>query len=77
MIQYSVYAFEQSANATVDVIFDFSKSVHIGTDACNSVIFCGNCTLRFFKFVCFCCFCTMDIILFDFDEDKEDVGGGR
>ena len=44
MIQCSVYAFEQSANATVDEIFDFGKSVHIGTDACNSVIFCGNCT---------------------------------
>ena len=49
MIQYSVHAFEQSANVSVDVIFDIFKSVYIGTDVCNSVIILWQLHSAFFQ----------------------------
>ena len=57
MIQYSVYAFEQSADATVDVICDFGKSVHIGIDACNSVIILWQLHIVLFQI---CVMCHLD-----------------
>ena len=54
MIQCSVYAFEQSANATVDEIFDFGQSEYIGIDGCNSVIILWHLHIVLFQ-ICVMC----------------------
>ena len=56
MIQCSVYAFEQSANANVDEICVCGKTVHIGIDVCNSAIRLGPsdmCHLDWFQALVF------------------------
>ena len=54
MMQCSVYAFEQFANATVDEIFDFGKYVYVGIDVCNSVIIWWQLHMVLFQ-VCVMC----------------------